>query len=592
MQEEEPCPSRLGSFEILGKLGEGGSAFVYAAKDGDREVALKVLRDDVGLDSREVDRFLDEADRMRRLRHPALVSVVRAGLLPGGRPYIAMPRLVGRSLADRLTSGPIPLPQALALFADVASAVSLLHESGLIHRDIKPENVFNLEPENRLVLLDLGIARDASGVPSTTTRAGMMRGTPAYMAPERLFGKQASIRSDVYELTLLLYAMLTTCLPWDEGDARGRVDPVLPAQRGVHVPAGIVAVLLKGLSFDVDKRLPTVGALMEELQQVGSLPTAETELRSSDVPRQAFPTGPSPTVGAAPLPHAINTQSTQLSAFRATDQRASFGATTPLDPALIQGAISNYPSQSPSYGPGYPSGYGAAPYSSLHTGERAVSVGSMPPRSSAQGSSLLLVGGLIAMVAAGASALIVFLFLRRPDAPQVSARVDDAEGESVRATAALSSAAPPPIGAPNSPASASAETGPSPQESSNAQASGSGPQSEAKPGAPSSPRPSASSVVSAPATVSAPPAPSTAKSSPGSMPPSCAAFIALMCNPSSGARPEECTAWKENVARWQATMSPAQTAEVCSTAHSNSKKGLEMRRSSSGPPSTPAAPKP
>lgn len=578
MLEEEPCPSRLGSFEILGKLGEGGSAFVYAARDGEREVALKVLRDDVGLDSREVDRFLDEADRMRRLRHPALVSVVRAGLLPGGRPYIAMPRLVGRSLADRLTSGPIPLPQALALFSDVASAVSLLHDSGLIHRDIKPENVFNLEPENRLVLLDLGIARDASGVPSTTTRAGMMRGTPAYMAPERLFGKQASIRSDVYELTLLLYAMLTSVLPWDEGDARGRVDPVLPAQRGIHVPSGIVAVLLKGLSFDVDKRLPTVAALMEELRQVGSLATAATELRISDTPQQ-HAMGPTPTVGAAPIPHLANAPSTQLSAYHATDQRASFGATTPLDPALIHRAVSGYPSQSPSYGPSYP---GSAPYSAApHTGERAVSMGSMPPKSSAQGSSLLLMGGLIALVAAGASAVIVFLFLRRPDAPaQITARVDDSTVDDAKqdSEVAITTASASVSGAP----SASAQASPSAIASASAEASMSSPV-EAKPGAPSS-KPS-QTAVSAPTVASAQPTTSSAapKSSPGSMPPSCATFIALMCDPSSGARPEECTAWKENVARWQTTMSPAQAAEVCSSAYSSSKKGLEMRRSSSKP---------
>ncbi|MBL8743880.1 MAG: serine/threonine protein kinase, partial [Myxococcales bacterium] len=284
-------PKKLGSFEISGLLGEGGSAFVYAARDGDREVALKVLHPEIGLESKEVDRFLDEADRMRRVKHRALVPVIRAGLLPGGRPYIAMPRLRGSTLAATLHKGPMPLAVALPMFEDLAEGLATLHDAGLVHRDIKPENVFHLVEESRLVLLDLGIARDTASAPSTTTKAGMMRGTPAYMAPERFFGKPASVRSDLFELALVLYAMVTSKLPWDGDDPSGRLDPKPPSERGVLLPLPYNRVIMDALSVDPARRPDSVRAFMAQLRAAGPSPSvanaignARTELSAVTPP--------------------------------------------------------------------------------------------------------------------------------------------------------------------------------------------------------------------------------------------------------------------------------------------------------------------
>jgi len=273
-------PERLGSFEIKGLLGEGGSALVYAAHDGTRDLALKVLHADLCLDDRQVQRFLDEAERMRRVDHRALVPVLGAGCLPGGRPYIAMPRLAGRTLAARIAEAPVPAARALALFEDVAFGVAALHAAGLVHRDIKPENVFWMEPEDRLVLLDLGIARDSSSAPSTTTKAGFMRGTPAYMAPERLFGQPATVLSDIYELALLLCMMLTSKPPWDEGDAVGRMQPALRPEDRALVPPGVVSVLFEALSFEVTKRPPSVAALLGRIRRGFAGAAAATTLPS------------------------------------------------------------------------------------------------------------------------------------------------------------------------------------------------------------------------------------------------------------------------------------------------------------------------
>jgi serine/threonine-protein kinase len=244
----------LGEFHIEGILGEGGSGTVYAATLHGSVVALKVLRPELCLSDRERKRFLEESARMRRVEHVGLIAMLGAGVLDDGRPYICMPRLEGESLASRLRRGPMPLDIALAIFEVMVDAVDTLHGAGLIHRDIKPENVFLQGPSSpsgtpRPVLLDFGIARDLTEADSTTTVAGQVRGTPAYMAPERFFGSPANVRSDVYELAVTLYMMLVGRLPW-EGvhDAAARLAPLHPREAGVELPQDLVTVMLRALS--------------------------------------------------------------------------------------------------------------------------------------------------------------------------------------------------------------------------------------------------------------------------------------------------------------------------------------------------------
>jgi serine/threonine-protein kinase len=144
----------------------------------------------------------------------------------------------------------------VAVFDTLAEAVAVLHRAGLIHRDIKPENVFLEDgPVPHPVLLDFGIARDVSESESTTTAAGQTRGTPAYMAPERFFGTVASVRTDVYELAVTLYAMLTARLPWDDvQSAATRLSPIPPAHVGVGLPPELVTVILRALSTRPEMR--------------------------------------------------------------------------------------------------------------------------------------------------------------------------------------------------------------------------------------------------------------------------------------------------------------------------------------------------
>ncbi|MBZ0233584.1 MAG: serine/threonine protein kinase, partial [Deltaproteobacteria bacterium] len=245
----EELPGELGEFAIERELGRGGSGVVYAATWHGRSIALKVLRPDEAATPKERDRFLGEARILARVQHPGVVRVHASGVLPDGRPYLAMERLSGGALAERLLMGRMAVGQALGLFEQLASAVAALHAAGIVHRDIKPENIMLVDGGHRAVLLDFGIARGVDDAASTTTQMGLQRGTPAYMAPERFFGARATIGSDVYETAVVLFVMLTGHLPWrDPRSPQDRLEPRTPSALGVELPAGLERELMRALA--------------------------------------------------------------------------------------------------------------------------------------------------------------------------------------------------------------------------------------------------------------------------------------------------------------------------------------------------------
>ncbi|CAN5916315.1 hypothetical protein BH11MYX4_BH11MYX4_62340 [soil metagenome] len=262
----------LGSpqFEPLRVLGEGGSGIVYEVRVRSglvarpETLALKVLRAELAPSEKERRRFLAEAERMQRLDAPGLVPLLEWGLLPDGRPYLAMPLLDGETLAERLKRGPLPAALAARYFASLASAVHALHEAGMVHRDVKPENVMLVGDSP--VLLDFGIARDIDDGATTTTVEGRVRGTPAYMAPERFFGAPASVRSDVYELGVVLYMMLVGRLPWgSEKNVTDRLNPANPRDAGADVSRSLATLILRALSTRPEVRPATALELARDV---------------------------------------------------------------------------------------------------------------------------------------------------------------------------------------------------------------------------------------------------------------------------------------------------------------------------------------
>lgn len=196
-------------YTINGELGAGGMAVVFAGHDlrHDRDVALKVLRPEIGL-AVGAERFLREIRICAKLFHPHILTIFDSGEVDGLLYYV-MPLLSGESLRDQITrSGPLPLYPALRIAHECCDALSFAHSQGVVHRDIKPENI--LFEADHAIVADFGIARalGASGGERLTT-LGLVLGTPAYMSPEQAAGEATvDARSDIYSLAMVVFEML------------------------------------------------------------------------------------------------------------------------------------------------------------------------------------------------------------------------------------------------------------------------------------------------------------------------------------------------------------------------------------------------
>jgi len=350
--ETAAVPERLGEFAIEGVLGQGGSGTVYAASWGPRKVALKVLSASLVSTERERAQWVTEAKRLQAIAHASVVKVFTVGTLADGRPYLAMERLVGDTLAGVLGKGPLPLADALALLGELCGAVDALHAQGLIHRDLKPENVFVVSGEEgaatarHAVLLDFGIAKDLDAPASTTTQEGNVRGTPAYMAPERFFGQPAGVATDIYELALVLYAMLAARLPWDNAtDPEARLAPT-PLTEYVAVPPALDVELRRALSTRAQNRPASAGALYAAIRATvasgGSNPLETARMRPAKQSGEQLALAN--TVGVEPQPTPLAWAPTQAAPATTSQSRrrsrvAIFAAGVVAIAALGAGAL-------------------------------------------------------------------------------------------------------------------------------------------------------------------------------------------------------------------------------------------------------------
>ncbi len=190
-------PSRLGAFEVLSLLGEGGMGEVYRARDTKlgREVALKLLPESLSRDEEKLARLEREAHLLASLNHPN-IATLHGVEESDGRRYLVMELVPGDTLAERLARGPLGLEESLSVMRQVGEALEAAHDRGIIHRDLKPANV-KITPEGKVKLLDFGLAKalaeeksseDLSRSPTLTregTEHGVILGTASYMSPEQ-----------------------------------------------------------------------------------------------------------------------------------------------------------------------------------------------------------------------------------------------------------------------------------------------------------------------------------------------------------------------------------------------------------------------
>ena len=210
----EPAPLQFGRFRALGELGRGAMGVVYRAEDPalGRAVAIKTITL-TGTDEERAHfeaRFLQEARAAGGVGHPSIITIYDVGR-EGDVAFMAMELLDGRELRDLIRGGSLPPSEAVEIAAQVAEALAVAHEHGVVHRDVKPGNIMVLS-DGRVKIMDFGIARLRD--PDVKTATGMMLGSPRYMSPEQVSGEPFDHRADIFSLGVVLYEMLTGITPF------------------------------------------------------------------------------------------------------------------------------------------------------------------------------------------------------------------------------------------------------------------------------------------------------------------------------------------------------------------------------------------
>ncbi len=247
--------TRLGPYEIVSPLGAGGMGEVYRARDTrlERTVALKILPPRLAEDPELRQRFEREARAISALNHPHICVLHDVGR-QDGIDFLVMEHLEGQTLSDRLKKGALPLDQVLRYGVEIAEALERAHRQGIVHRDLKPGNVMLTKTGTKL--LDFGLAKVRPARPAeehepTLTEAGELLGTPRYMAPEQLEGKEPDARTDIFALGTVLYEMATGQRAFPATSQAGAITAILSTE-----PAAI-SKLRPGTSPALDRAVAT-----------------------------------------------------------------------------------------------------------------------------------------------------------------------------------------------------------------------------------------------------------------------------------------------------------------------------------------------
>jgi len=265
---------------------------VYRARDTKlgRDVALKILPDLFASDPERLARFVREARVLASLNHPHIASIYGIEDTTGVT-ALALEFVDGPTLADRIAQGPLPLDETLSIARQIAEAVEGAHASGIIHRDLKPANV-KVRDDGTVKVLDFGLAKAVAGEtgsadPATSptltgaTRAGVILGTAAYMAPEQARGKQVDKRADIWAFGCVVFEMLTGRRPFPGDDLTEVLAKVIEREPDwtalpPTTPAWLRKLLRRCLEKDPKRRLRDIGDALLEIDTADSEPAATT----------------------------------------------------------------------------------------------------------------------------------------------------------------------------------------------------------------------------------------------------------------------------------------------------------------------------
>ena len=280
--------SRLGSYEIVSLLGRGGMGEVYRARDLklNRDVAIKVLPDQLSQDAERLGRLRREAQVVAALSHSNIAQIYGVED-SNGVPALVLELVEGPTLADRISAGPLPIPEALEMASQIADALEAAHERGVIHRDLKPANI-KFTANGVVKVLDFGLAKPLAGsgpgldpslVTVEATREGTVSGTAAYMSPEQARGQALDRRTDVWSFGCVLFEMLSGQRAFAGATISDTLASVLTRDPGwdalpPSLSPAMVRLLRRCLEKDLKRRLRDLGDARLEIDDAIRAPNA------------------------------------------------------------------------------------------------------------------------------------------------------------------------------------------------------------------------------------------------------------------------------------------------------------------------------
>jgi len=275
---------QLGHYRIEELIARSGMASIYRATDmrSGRQVAVKIPHPEVEGDPVLFDRFKREAEIGQKLDHPGVMKVLDTG--ESGRIYMVMEWVDGRLLRKLLAeTGKFPAERAMAITIAICDALDYIHRNGIVHRDLKPENIM-IDDQDRIKLIDFGIAGQMGARRLTFGKLSQIAGTPDYISPEQVKGKRGDGRSDIYSLGVILYEMLTGTTPFAGPNPfavmndRLLNNPVPPREVNPGISPALQEVIYRALEREPANRYSTANEFawdLEHLDQVDAADRAE-----------------------------------------------------------------------------------------------------------------------------------------------------------------------------------------------------------------------------------------------------------------------------------------------------------------------------
>ena len=262
-----------GRYKFVQKIGKGAFGTVLLMEDTvvDEQLVLKFLNPNVSQDEEMMKRFVHELRYSRKITHRNVIRIYDF-LYIRGNYAISMEYFPSHTLGNEVNEKPLPLAKAVRFATDIATGMSVAHQSGIIHRDLKPANVL-IDDSGLLKIVDFGVAAAQHQGDTQLTKTGYVIGSPKYMAPEQILGKKVDERADVYSLGVILYEMLTGEPPYHRGDhmavmyqhVQGKAKS--PIELNASIPPGLSEIVMKAMSVDKARRFQSMDELRSALEK-------------------------------------------------------------------------------------------------------------------------------------------------------------------------------------------------------------------------------------------------------------------------------------------------------------------------------------